>query len=285
MTEKPTTSTRDLCGLLQGRRIVVLAGAGCSTESGIPDYRGAETAKLNRKPMQYQEFVRSHENRVRYWSRSMVGWQRMANALPNAGHHALAALEQRGIVAGIITQNVDGLHHAAGSRRVIELHGSLAQVRCLECDATSSRSAFQDRLRDANPSWAAAIPSHKTQLAPDGDTDIAPVDPGMFVVPACTACGGTIKPDVVFFGENVPRTRVDAAWQMLDEGDVLLVAGSSLTVYSGRRFIYRAAERGTPVAIINQGPTRADDLAAVKVDGRTGEILPSLVSELSASHT
>jgi NAD-dependent SIR2 family protein deacetylase len=267
-----------LIDLLRGRRVVVLAGAGCSTESGIPDYRGPESIQKVRKPVQYQEFVRSEEARARYWARSTAGWLRFSAARPNAAHHALARLEEGGIVRGIITQNVDGLHHAAGSRRVVELHGSLASVRCLQCATAVPRTAFQERLQAANAEWMELL--GEVVAAPDGDAEIPAAALASFRVPACEVCGGILKPDVVFFGENVPAERVQEAWRLFEEGEVLLVAGSSLTVYSGRRFIYRAEKDRIPIAVINIGPTRADEMAAAKVEGRLGDVLPALADEL-----
>jgi len=274
-----TETLQPLVELLRGRRAVVLAGAGCSTESGIPDYRGPEGSLRARKPMQYQEFVRSEASRVRYWARSTVGWRRIAEARPNAAHHALASLEDVGVVRGIITQNVDGLHHAAGSRRVVELHGSLAQVRCLGCGSLVGRDAFQARLMALNAEWAERLDAGAEQ-APDGDAELPGEAVESFRVPGCERCGGVMKPDVVFFGENVPAAWVDEAWRLFGEADVLLVLGSSLTVYSGRRFIYRAQEQGMPIAVVNLGPTRADEMAAVKVEGRLGRILPELAEAL-----
>jgi NAD+-dependent protein deacetylase sirtuin 4 len=278
-TESEVAALEPLVGLLRGRRAVVLAGAGCSTESGIPDYRGPEGSMRTRKPIQYQEFVRGEAARVRYWARSAVGWPRFSAARPNAAHAALAELEAAGVVAGIITQNVDGLHHAAGSRRVVELHGSLACVRCLGCGATTTRGAFQDRLLAMNAEWARRMDG-QVQAAPDGDAELPAWAMERFAVPACEACGGMMKPDVVFFGENVPAGVVEDAWRLFGEGDVLLVAGSSLTVYSGRRFIYRAQQDGVPIGIVNIGPTRADELAAARVDGPLGRVLPRLAAIL-----
>jgi NAD-dependent SIR2 family protein deacetylase len=280
MIAAPETGTlQPLVELLRGRRAVVLAGAGCSTESGIPDYRGPEASLRVRKPMQYQEFVRSEAARVRYWARSTVGWRRFSAARPNAAHHALAELEAGGAVSGIITQNVDGLHQVAGSRRVVELHGKLAAVRCLGCGGLIARDAFQARLMALNAPWAARLDTDAEQ-APDGDAELPAEAVESFVVPACEGCGGVLKPDVVFFGENVPAAWVDEAWRLFGESDVLLVVGSSLTVYSGRRFIYRASEQGMPIAIVNIGPTRADEVAAVKVEGRLGHVLPALAEAL-----
>ncbi|HEX2166045.1 MAG TPA: NAD-dependent protein deacetylase, partial [Longimicrobiales bacterium] len=259
--------------------IVVLAGAGCSTESGIPDYRGTG-APRRRAPVQYQEFVRSASARARYWARSSIGWPRMRAAQPNAGHRALARMEQCGHIAGLITQNVDGLHHAAGSRRVVELHGSLAAVRCIECGAAVDRETFQQALLALNAGWPPLVRADGIASAPDGDAEIPDAMLESFRVPECEACAGIMKPHVVFFGENVPASVVGQAWSVFEDGDVLLVIGSSLTVYSGRRFIYRACRDGVPIAIINRGPTRADDVAAAKVDSALGAVLPALADAL-----
>jgi NAD-dependent SIR2 family protein deacetylase len=269
-----------LLDLLRGRRAVVLAGAGCSTESGIPDYRSPESLQRARKPIQFQEFVRSEAARARYWARSSVGWIRFSAARPNAGHAALARLEDAGVVRGIITQNVDGLHHAAGSRRVVELHGSLASVRCLGCGAVGPRDGFQHRLMALNAEWARRLDGQARQ-APDGDAELPDWAMESFQVPACEACGGVIKPHVVFFGENVPAETVEQAWSLFGEAEVLLVAGSSLTVYSGRRFIYRAQQEGVPIGIVNLGPTRADEMAAARVEAPLGLVLPQLADALS----
>jgi NAD+-dependent protein deacetylase sirtuin 4 len=269
--------------LLQDRRVLVLAGAGCSTESGIPDYRGPDSADRPRRPIQFGDFVRSEEARARYWARSSLGWPRVAAARPNPAHLALAGLERMGRAAGIVTQNVDGLHQAAGSRRVVELHGALSHVRCLECGDRTGREEMQARLRDHNPAWAWSVGSDgeaDAPSAPDGDAELDGSPGAAFRVPGCARCGGVLKPDVVFFGENVPRETVDDAWRLFDEAEALLVVGSSLTVYSGRRFLYRAVERSLPVAVMNLGPTRADDTAAVKVEGRLGTLLPRLLSAL-----
>ncbi len=274
-----TTELEPVLDLIRGRRVVVLAGAGCSTESGIPDYRGPENIQRTRTPIQYQEFVRSEAARVRYWARSTAGWARIASARPNAAHHALAKLEEGGVVRGIITQNVDGLHQAAGSRRVVELHGSLASVRCLACGRITPRDEHQERLRSLNAEWMERLRIGGVEVAPDGDAELPAPVVESFQVPACD-CGGVVKPDVVFFGENVPAERVQDAWSLFEEADVLLVAGSSLTVYSGRRFIYRAEKEGVPIAIVNIGPTRADELAAAKVEGKLGSVLPGIADAL-----
>jgi len=278
-----STSLHSLADLLHDRRVVVLAGAGCSTESGIPDYRGPEGSHRKRKPIQYNEFVRGESARARYWARSSIGWPRMEGARPNPAHHALARLESRGLVAGIITQNVDGLHHRAGSRRVVELHGSLSLVCCLTCGERVSRAKYQEELRVANPAWVTWIEAageRAAEMAPDGDAEVPASALEGFVVPPCDTCGGILKPDVVFFGENVPSGTVADAYGLLAEGEVLLVVGSSLTVYSGRRFIYRAWETGIPIGVVNLGPTRADEMAIAKVDGRLGEVLPRLADSL-----
>ena len=259
--------------LLRGRRIVALTGAGCSTESGIPDYRSPGTAP--RRPIQHREFLQSEAARARYWARSAVGWPRLRGAQPNAGHRALAALERAGNLAGVLTQNVDRLHHAAGSQRVVELHGAIAEVICLGCGALTSRDEVQARLLAQNPGLALATGAE----APDGDMDLGETPD--LRVPACLACGEVLKPHVVFFGDNVPPPRLAQAWALLDEGDALLVAGTSLTVFSGYRFVRRAAERGLPVVILNRGPTRGDPLAQVCWDAATGEALPALAAVLS----
>ena len=275
---------RSFVELVRGRRVVVLAGAGCSTESGIPDYRGPEGSLRTRAPIQYRDFVGSEGARVRYWARSSVGWPRFTAARPNEAHRALARLERAGIVKGVITQNVDGLHHAAGSRRVVELHGSLARVRCLDCGGVVARAELQERLLERNAAWAERLARRTrtagVESAPDGDAELPPWALGSFRVPGCDACGGVLKPDVVFFGESVPREWLQEAWELFEEGDVLLVAGSSLTVYSGRRFIYRARKEAVPIGVVNLGPTRADEMAAAKVEGRLGEVLPRVAEAL-----
>lgn len=205
----------------------------------------------------------------------------MHRAEPNPTHYALADLERQGHVSGLITQNVDGLHHRAGSREVVELHGSLAEVVCLDCRETLSRSRMQQRLEDGNPGWLDRV--GRAPSAPDGDAELDDDRYADFVVPPCERCGGMLKPDVVFFGENVPKPRVEACWDMLDRANVLLVVGSSLTVYSGRRFVYGALERNLPIAVLNLGPTRADDVATAKVEARLGEALPELVTALAST--
>lgn len=222
--------------------------------------------------MRFQQFVGSEAARRRYWARSFVGWGRVASAAPNAGHRALAGLESSGYVTGLITQNVDGLHQAAGSRRVLELHGSLAAVRCLACGAVGSRRKFQAALLELNPAAQASA----LEIAPDGDAELEEDLEVQFVVPPCPHCGGVLKPDVVFFGENVPKPRVLLAYEMLGRADALVVVGSSLTVFSGYRFVVRAAKEGKPVVILNDGETRGDAQATLKCAGRLGELLPEL---------
>lgn len=267
-----------LVELMRGKRVTVLTGAGCSTESGIPDYRGPETPPRKRPPIQHREFVDHPHMRRRYWARSMLGWPMLSAAKPNAGHVALAALEDLGVVCGLITQNVDRLHHSAGSRDVVELHGALARVRCLDCDQRISRDDLQDALVAANPDWPERARS--VESAPDGDADLPDELVADFQVIACRACGGVLMPDVVFFGGSVPRPTLDAAWSAFDRGELLLVVGSSLTVFSGYRFVRRAAERGIPVAIVNRGPTRGDEHAALRLDAPAGATLTALARAL-----
>ncbi|AKF05942.1 NAD-dependent protein deacetylase of SIR2 family [Sandaracinus amylolyticus] len=267
-----------LCTLLAGRRVVALTGAGCSTESGIPDYRGEGTRKRARNPMQYRAFLHDARARARYWARSLHGWPRIAGARPNDAHRALASMEREGALVGLITQNVDRLHHAAGSARVIELHGALAEVRCLACGTTAPRADVQARLLDANPGFV----ERPVELNPDGDAELEDDALDGFRVVACEACGGVLKPDVVFFGDSVPRPRVDAAHAMVRDADAMLVVGSSLAVYSGLRFVRAAAERAIPIAILNVGETRGDALATLRVDARAGAMLPLLAQRLSS---
>ncbi|MBN1207467.1 MAG: NAD-dependent protein deacetylase [Myxococcaceae bacterium] len=268
-----------LVHLLEGRRLVVLTGAGCSTESGIPDYRGPGTRARARNPIQHMEFLTRPEVRARYWARSLLGWPRFSLARPNAAHHALAAMERDGHVLGLITQNVDRLHHAAGSARVIELHGALAEVRCLACGEREPRAALQERLLALNPGFL----EQQVELRPDGDAELPVEAVRTFRVADCTRCEGALKPDVVFFGGNVPRPTVDAAFAMLEEGDALLVVGSSLAVFSGYRFVLRAAERHMPIGLINLGESRGDAVADVRVEARVGDVLPRLAAALARS--
>jgi len=268
----------DLAALLRGRTAAVLTGAGCSTESGIPDYRSPESLRRPRTPIKGREFVGSAEVRRRYWARSIVGWQRFGQARPNAAHRALAALEEGGRIAGIVTQNVDGLHGAAGSRRVVELHGNLAQVVCLGCGATEPRDAVQARLLDDNPGFLGLAAAS----APDGDADLPAERIADFRVVDCLRCGGPLKPQVVFFGENVARPVVDEAFELCDGAEALLVVGTSLTVFSGYRFLLRAAERGVPVALVNVGAVRGQELCRLHVEARAGEVLQELCDRLGS---
>jgi NAD-dependent deacetylase sirtuin 4 len=276
----PAPSAPDLGALvrlLRGRRIAVLTGAGCSTESGIPDYRGPGTRARARNPIQHMEFLNRPEVRARYWARSLIGWPRFSVAQPNAAHHALADMERSGHVLGLITQNVDRLHHAAGSTRIIELHGALAEVRCLTCEGREPRASLQERLLALNPDFI----QQQVELRPDGDAELPLEAVRAFRVADCLRCGGPLKPDVVFFGDNVPRPTVDAAFAMLEEADALLVVGSSLAVFSGYRFVLRASERHMPIGMLNIGESRGDALADVRVEARVGEALPQLAASLA----
>ena len=257
--------------------LFVLTGAGCSTESGIPDYRDAAGDWKHRQPMKYQEFVGSGAARRRYWSRSVVGWRRFAAARPNKAHQALAKLEEMGRVEQLVTQNVDRLHNRAGSRRTIDLHGRLDRVECLDCRLSYRREAFQGELERLNPGWGdRATPT----IRPDGDAEIRGADESAFQVPSCLRCGGVLKPGVVFFGETIPKRRVRKAMDALETSDGVLVVGSSLMVYSGYRFIRKANQLGKPVAVLNLGRTRADDEIDLKVEAKCGEVLPELVTRL-----
>jgi NAD-dependent SIR2 family protein deacetylase len=268
-----SASLDEVADLLRGRAVVALTGAGLSTDSGIPDYRGPDSPP--RAPMTYAEFTSGRFARQRYWARSHIGWQRLGRAEPNAGHHALAALERGGVVAELITQNVDGLHQRAGSRRVIDLHGSIYEVICLRCGDLSGRRELHERLDERNPGFGAA---GSVRIAPDGDVELE--DTADFRIVACRRCGGTLKPNVVFFGENVPPGRVRRAYHAVDAGEALLVCGSSLTVMSGLRFVRHAARHGVPVVIVNRGVTRGDPLAFCRVDAGCSETLSALVALL-----
>ncbi|MFJ2663031.1 NAD-dependent protein deacetylase [Nocardia fluminea] len=260
--------------LLIGRRTVVISGAGLSTDSGIPDYRGADSPP--RTPMTYQQFVGDPVFRQRYWARNHIGWRRMDAARPNPGHRALARLERAGAVSGVITQNVDLLHMKAGARQVIDLHGTYARVRCLGCANLISRMTLAQRLETANPGFAENFSASATgiEVAPDADAVVTDTD--RFRMVDCLECGGMLKPDIVYFGENVPPDRVAAAFGMVDRAQAILVAGSSLTVMSGLRFVRRAAKNGVPVVIVNRGRTRGDELAAVRIDAGCSEVLGAL---------
>lgn len=257
-------------------RLFVLTGAGCSTDSGIPDYRDVNGDWKRPSPVTFQAFTGDDLTRRRYWARSLVGFPTMATARPGAAHHALARLETAGRVGMLLTQNVDGLHDAAGSRRTIDLHGRIDTVRCLGCETRTPRAALQQQLRERNPAWAAL----EAKAAPDGDADLDGRDFAAFDVPDCPLCGGMLKPDVVFFGESVPRDRVQAAFAALADADAMLVAGSSLMVYSGFRFVQAAVAAGKPVAAVNLGRTRADELLTLKVAQPVGEALSALAAQL-----
>jgi NAD-dependent SIR2 family protein deacetylase len=278
----PTAATTELdrvADLVRSGDVVVLTGAGISTESGIPDYRGPSGSLRRHTPMTYQDFLRDALGRHRYWARSHLGWRAMAGARPNAGHAAVADLQVKGLLSGLITQNVDGLHQAAGTRDVVELHGGLDRVICLGCSATTTRAQIADRLVAANPDFAARAAT----LHPDGDAELPDSELDSFRMIDCAACGaGPLKPDVVFFGESVPKDRVEHCFRLVDTARSLLVLGSSLTVYSGYRFAVRAARAGIPVAIVNQGPTRGDHLATVKEEAPLGPTLSALASALAA---
>ncbi|MGW7086744.1 NAD-dependent protein deacetylase [Streptomyces sp. NPDC054871] len=267
---------------VRGGGVAVLSGAGLSTESGIPDYRGEHGSLRRHTPMTYQEFVGAEQARRRYWARSQLGWRAMTRARPNAGHRAVTALVEAGLVTGVITQNVDGLQQSACARDVIELHGSLSRVVCLACGQGGARSELDRRLREANPGFEAAAERYRAaRVNPDGDVELPEEAVREFRVVACSACGdGVLKPDVVFFGENVPLDRVAACRHLVEEAAVLLVLGSSLTVMSGLRFVRQAAHSGTPVLIVNQGPTRGDRWATQRVELPLGEALPELVARV-----
>ncbi|MGN6782655.1 MAG: NAD-dependent protein deacetylase [Marmoricola sp.] len=258
--------------LLAGRRLVVLTGAGLSTDSGIPDYRGPRPvgAPPVRMPMTYQDFVASPESAQRYWARAHVGWSRMRAAAPNAGHHALAALDP-GLV---VTQNVDGLHERAGQRRLVALHGRISEVVCLDCRMVTDRTSVQRAMAAANPGWADRHASATDR--PDGD--VALEETAGFVVPTCSSCGGRLKPHVVFFGENVPKDRVARCTEAVEQAEALLVVGSSLTVMSGFRFVRQAHRLGRPVVIVNRGATRGDALATVKLEVGCSDFLTALAA-------
>jgi len=252
---------------------LVLTGAGMSTDSGIPDYRGPDAP--TRMPMTIGEFRSGPAARQRYWARSHLGWQRMHQASPNAGHRALADLQHHGAVGSVVTQNVDGLHQRAGTARVIDLHGRIDRVICLDCHAISSRADLHARLTAANPDFGDGL---RLTHRPDGDVELT--DTGNFVLVGCRSCGGDLKPDVVFFGENVPPDRVAECYQLVEGAAALLVLGSSLTVQSGLRFVRRAHRLGTPVAIVNRGATRGDEFADLKLDAGCSELLTQVLSRI-----
>jgi NAD-dependent SIR2 family protein deacetylase len=263
--------------VLGDRRWLVLTGAGVSTDSGIPDYRGPGAPV--RTPMTYQQFVSGPDALQRYWARAHLGWSRMGSAEPNATHHHLAALEAEGRLSGLITQNVDGLHRRAGHRAVVELHGRADRVVCLDCGDRTTRSRIQRRLDRLNPGWT----EQDIKFAPDGDAILEAT--GGYRVATCESCGGRLKPDVVFFGENVRKEIVERCYQLTDEADALVVLGSSLQVMSGLRFVRRARANGVPVVIVNRGATRGDDLADVRVDAGCAETLSAWAGAASRART
>lgn len=263
--------------LSRHQSVFVLTGAGCSTASGIPAYRDASGEWARRHPVTWQAFIGDPLMQKRYWARSMVGWQHFGTARPNPAHAALAKLESQGRLAGLITQNVDGLHQAAGHRSVVDLHGRLDTVRCLDCGARVLRSHHQKRLQEANPDWI----SLAAVRAPDGDAELESDEFDRFIVPPCRHCSGMLKPDVVFFGESVPEERVRTALDWLDRADAMLVVGSSLMVYSGFRYARLAAERGLPVAALNMGRTRADPLLSLKIEAPCAPTLDECAVQLA----
>jgi NAD-dependent SIR2 family protein deacetylase len=263
-----------LAELVSGGGAVILTGAGLSTESGIPDYRGPTGLARRAEPMTYQAFLSRAPARRRYWARSHLGWRHIAAAAPNSGHHAVAELERRGLVTAIITQNVDGLHQAAGARRVIELHGGLDRVVCLSCGDRTPRGQLARRLTAANPGWDARL----AEVNPDGDAVLDDAEVARFRVVDCAGCGGLLKPDVVFFGENVPRPRVEECLALVGQAAALVVLGSSLTVMSGYRFVRQAGRLAVPVAIVNHGPTRGDAVASLIIDAPLGQTLSALAA-------
>ncbi|MFS0716887.1 NAD-dependent protein deacetylase [Arthrobacter sp. 1P04PC] len=273
---------QEIHGVLAGKRFALLTGAGLSTDSGIPDYRGPGAAP--RAPMTYQEFIGSPDNRQRYWARNHIGWSHLRRADPNDGHTAVARMEQRGLLTGLITQNVDRLHEDAGSRNVVDLHGRFDRVVCLACGRSYSRTLLAGVLEELNPGFLdAALAGGVVEAAPDADATVE--DEALiseFVVANCPACGGTLKPDFVYFGENVPKDRVERSYAMVDSAGALLVAGSSLTVMSGLRFVRHAVKQGKEVVIINRGQTRGDDLATIKLEAGVSESLTWLEAELPA---
>lgn len=275
---RAAASLEAVAELVSAGNVLALTGAGISTESGIPDYRGPD-GERRVTPMQLSEFTGSSQARQRYWARSYVGWQRFNRARPNAGHEAVAALQQAGFVGPVITQNVDGLHQAAGATDVTELHGSLAKVVCLTCGDRTSRWDLDERMRVANPSFEVT----SDEIRPDGDIVLNELDVSTFQTPLCLVCGrDTLKPEVVFFGESVPKPLVESCFQLTEAASAILVLGSSLKVMSGYRFVRRAAAHGIPVAIITRGPTRGDAQATLQLDAPLGPTLTALVQRLAA---
>ncbi|MEU0336756.1 NAD-dependent protein deacetylase [Streptomyces sp. NPDC006193] len=271
-----STDLEPVADALSTGGVLVLSGAGISTESGIPDYRGEGGSLRRHTPMTYQEFTAGAQARRRYWARSHLGWRSFGRARPNAGHRAVAAFGRRGLLSGVITQNVDGLHQAAGSEDVVELHGSLDRVVCLTCGAVSPRRELAQRLEEANPGYAPVAAG----INPDGDADLTDEQVGDFRVVPCAVCGGILKPDVVFFGENVPPQRVERCRELVREAASLLVLGTSLTVMSGLRFVRQAAQEGKPVLIVNRDPTRGDRHARTRVALPLGTALTAVAGRL-----
>ena len=273
---RTTGSFGMLLDVVAAGNVLILSGAGLSTESGIPDYRGPTGLARRATPMTYQTFTASQDARRRYWARSHLGWRHIGQAVPNLGHHAVAELGRRGLLAGVITQNVDGLHQAAGAAGVTELHGSLHQVVCLSCGQRTARTDLHRRLAAANPGWDAG----PALINPDGDAVLTDGATESFRLVDCASCDGVLKPDVVFFGENVPRPRVQACYAMVEQASSLVVLGSSLTVMSGFRYVRHAAKVPVPVVIVNQGATRGDAYAAATLDAPLGQVLTDLVAAL-----
>lgn len=271
-----TTDPAPVVDVLSAGGVLVLSGAGISTESGIPDYRGEGGSLSRHTPMTYQDFTAGARARRRYWARSHLGWRTFGRALPNAGHRAVAAFERHGLLSGVITQNVDGLHQAAGSEGVVELHGSLARVVCLSCGALSTRGDLARRLEEANAGFEPVAAG----INPDGDADLTDEQVGDFRVVDCARCGGILKPDVVFFGEAVPPARIEHCRELVRGAASLLVLGSSLTVMSGLRFVRLAAEEGKPVLIVNRDPTRGDLHARTRVALPLGPTLSAVAERL-----
>jgi NAD-dependent SIR2 family protein deacetylase len=276
---RPDAGIDALADLVADGGVVVLSGAGLSTDSGIPDYRGATGSLRRHTPMTYQTFTGDPRGRHRYGARSFVGWRQIRRARPNDGHRAVGELQAAGLLGGVITQNVDGLHQAGGAREVVELHGGLDRTVCLNCGDVADRAELDERLRAANPHFG----PRTDEINPDGDAELPDEVLDGFVMVGCRACGdGPLKPDVVFFGETVPRDRVERCFDLVQDADTLLVLGSSLTVMSGYRFVLRAAKLGITVAIVNVGPTRGDAKADVRVDAPLGVVLPALAARVAA---
>ncbi|AJW38447.1 NAD-dependent protein deacetylase of SIR2 [Rhodococcus sp. B7740] len=271
-----------LTSLLEGRTVTVVSGAGMSTDSGIPDYRGPQSPPRN--PMTFQQFIGDAEFRRHYWARNHVGWRHMDAAVPNDGHRALARLERAGVVTGIITQNVDMLHTKAGSRNVIDLHGVYARVRCLNCERLISRFELARRLDRANPGFLESVaPANGVEIAPDADAIISST--AHFRMVDCESCSGILKPDIVYFGESVPKPRVAEAYDLVDRSDALLVLGSSLTVMSGLRFVRHASKKSKPIVIVNRGTTRGDEFASLTVHAGCSEVATALADDLDQAGT